>query len=143
MLEEVKVIVESYNLLNTKVGKVDYKFFESEKEECLYYFYPLLERLCREYLAETNRWSIEVYENNRYKTLNSILSSNIIHTEELTERIRSIYQEDGPRNKYMHGGFFTSEGYVQGLITDVKQIVFCMMIFKVLSSNSSSECQKD
>lgn len=99
--------IKYYEDTQTKevIGKIDVDILYEEKTECLYYIFPLIEKMILEifklvpgsdveYIEQgIMRTPISIIENNNSY---SVLPSNIIYI------IKKYFKENGPRNKLFH-----------------------------------------
>lgn len=104
------------------IGVIDFEILESRDIMCLYYLFPLIERLVVEILKYKTDADIEFFKQGTYRTLNSIVfkeenskyfDSNIINY------ITRYYADNGLRNKLLH---FRGETYIDVSIVDLLEI---------------------
>ena len=91
-------------MINT-IGKIDLDLLENRTEISLYYLFPLIERLVVEILKYKTDTNVECYEQGKYRTLYSILSSEEntkYFDKNLVNLIKEYFKEDGLRNKLLH-----------------------------------------
>lgn len=106
---ELKELIEEFNSTNFNFGVIDYDFLVSDhiEYERFYYYFPMIERVVREIIHHTDELDIESYENQTYRTLNSIITINkndieLIFGEEITYFLVEVYGDGGIRNDVMH-----------------------------------------
>lgn len=127
MNSKVIKFIDEFNSDNTNIGEVDYYFWLMKSYEALYYFYPLIERLLINIIAIESRGRIEVGNQERLKTANSVLSTNIIVNENITNKLRNIFGEEGPRNSLLHGYAFKNDTKLARHLIEVKCLTLELM----------------
>ncbi|WOO87749.1 hypothetical protein RZE82_02130 [Mollicutes bacterium LVI A0039] len=127
MNSKVINFINEFNSESTNIGEVDYYFWLMKSYEALYYFYPLLERLLINIVALESRWTIEVDSQRRLKTANSVLNDNIIVNEKVTNKLKKIFGENGPRNLLLHGNAFKNDENLSRHLIEVKCLTLELM----------------
>lgn len=85
--------------------EIDYTLFNINNAHCLYYFFPLIERLVIETLALSSLLKIEKDEQGTLRTLNSVLCTEEckqIFDDKILKKLSYYFNEIGLRNKMMH-----------------------------------------
>ncbi len=122
-----KDLIVKFNKENNIIGEVDIYYWELNSFETLYYFYPLMERLIINILSIEGREKIEIQDSQRMKTLNEILKDNMIISEYVTDKLKCIYNEEGNRNKLLHGEIFKDNINIIKHIYEVRWITSLLM----------------
>ncbi len=122
-----KDLIVKFNKENNIIGEVDIYYWELNSFETLYYFYPLMERLIINILSIEGREKIEIQDSQRMKTLNEILKDNMIISEYVTDKLKCIYNEEGNRNKLLHGDMFKNNINIIKHIYEVRWITSLLM----------------
>lgn len=89
------------------IGQIDVDILYEEKAECLYYIFPLIERMVLEIFKLVPESDVEYIEQGRMKTPISIIENNDSYNilpNNIIDIIKKYYKEDGPRNKLLHVG---------------------------------------
>ena len=89
------------------IGKIDVDLLYGEKVECLYYIFPLIERMILEIFKLVPESDVEYIEQGIMKTPISIIENNDSYSvlpSYIIDIIKKYYKEDGPRNKLFHIG---------------------------------------
>ncbi len=122
-----KDVIEKFNKRNNIIGEIDIYYWGLNSFETLYYFYPLMERLIINILSIEGREKIEIQDSQRMKTLNEILKDNMIISEYVTDKLKCIYNEEGNRNKLLHGEIFKDNINIIKHIYEVRWITSLLM----------------
>ncbi|MDY0277952.1 MAG: hypothetical protein RBQ97_07695 [Acholeplasma sp.] len=91
--------------LTEYVGVIDIGIFLSSDANILYYLFPLIEKTVLEILKFKYDTDVEVINQGKYRTLNSLIEipKNRRHFSETVIKDLCIYfEDDGLRNKLMH-----------------------------------------
>lgn len=89
------------------IGQIDVDILYEEKVECLYYIFPLIERMVLEIFKLVPESDVEYIEQGIMKTPISIIENNdscSVLPSYIIDIIKKYYKEDGPRNKLFHIG---------------------------------------
>lgn len=89
------------------IGQIDIDILYKEKVECLYYIFPLIERMVLEIFKLVPESDVEYIEQGKMKTPISIIENNDSYNvlpSYIIDIIKKYYKEDGPRNKLFHIG---------------------------------------
>ena len=89
------------------IGQIDVEILHEEKVECLYYIFPLLEKMILEIFKLVPESDVEYIEQGIMKTPISIIENNDsskVLPSYIIDIIKKYYKEDGPRNKLLHIG---------------------------------------
>lgn len=85
------------------LGNIDYELLNSNKAESLYYSLPLIERIILEIYKLVPDSNIESFEQGIMRTPMKIMEANEeVLPKDLLENIKTIYKDDGLRNKIFH-----------------------------------------
>lgn len=85
------------------LGNIDCEILNSNKAESLYYSLPLIERIILEIYKLVPESNIESIEQGIMRTPVKIIEANEqVLPKELLEKIKTIYQDNGLRNKIFH-----------------------------------------
>lgn len=91
----------------TVIGQIDVEILHEEKVECLYYIFPLIEKMILEIFKLVPESDVEYIEQGIMKTPISIIENNDsskVLPSYIIDIIKKYYKEDGPRNKLLHIG---------------------------------------
>lgn len=89
------------------IGQIDVEILHEEKVECLYYIFPLIEKMILEIFKLVPESDVEYIEQGIMKTPISIIENNDsskVLPSYIIDIIKKYYKEDGPRNKLLHIG---------------------------------------
>lgn len=89
------------------IGEIDVDILYEEKIECLYYAFPLIERMVLEIFKLVPESDVEYIEQGIMKTPISIIENNDSYSilpSYIIDIIKKYYKEDGIRNKLFHIG---------------------------------------
>ena len=89
------------------IGQIDVEILHEEKVECLYYIFPLIEKMILEIFKLVPESDVEYIEQWIMKTPISIIENNDsskVLPSYIIDIIKKYYKEDGPRNKLLHIG---------------------------------------
>ena len=89
------------------IGQIDVEILHEEKVECLYYIFPLIEKMILEIFKLVPESDVEYIEQGIMKTPISIIENNDsskVLPSYIIYIIKKYYKEDGPRNKLLHIG---------------------------------------
>lgn len=131
MKDNVVKLINDFNASNNNIGEIDYYFWSLNSYEALYYFYPLMERLIINIVAKESRRNVEVYNQERLKTANSVLSNNTIISQHITDKLIDIFKDDGLRNSIMHGKRVVNNNKLLKHLCDVKCLTLILMKYYI------------
>lgn len=89
------------------IGQIDVEILHEEKVECLYYIFPLIEKMILEIFKLVPESDVEYIEQGIMKTPISIIENNDsskVLPSYIIDIIKKYYKDDGPRNKLLHIG---------------------------------------
>ena len=89
------------------IGQIDVEILHEEKVECLYYIFPLIEKMILKIFKLVPESDVEYIEQGIMKTHISIIENNDsskVLPSYIIDIIKKYYKEDGPRNKLLHIG---------------------------------------
>ena len=89
------------------IGQIDVEILHEEKVECLYYIFPLIEKMILEIFKLVPESDVEYIEQGIMKTPISIIENNDsskVLPSYIIDIIKKYYKEDGLRNKLLHIG---------------------------------------
>lgn len=110
MDKEIRIALIKYfenNETKKVIGQIDIDLLCEEKVECLYYIFPLIERMILEIFKLVPESDVEYIEQGIMKTPISIIENNDSYSvlpSYIIDIIKKYYKEDGPRNKLFHIG---------------------------------------
>ena len=85
---------------------IDYNMFIQNELTCLFYFFPLIERLFIETLSLSNIFNTEVKEQGTIRTINSLVieikNTKDVYDDNTISKLSKYYKEDGIRNLLFH-----------------------------------------
>lgn len=89
------------------IGQIDIDMLYKEKVECLYYIFPLIEKMILEIFKLVPESDVEYIEQGIMKTPISIIENNNSYNilpSHIIDIIKKYFKEDGARNKIFHIG---------------------------------------
>lgn len=110
MDKEIRIALIKYfenDETKSVIGQIDIDLLYEKKVECLYYIFPLIERMILEIFKLVPESDVEYIEQGIMKTPISIIENNDSYSvlpSYIIDIIKKYYKEDGPRNKLFHMG---------------------------------------
>jgi len=89
------------------IGQIDIDMLYKEKVECLYYIFPLIEKMILEIFKLVPESDVEYIEQGIMKTPISIIENNNSYNilpSHIIDIIKKYFKENGARNKIFHIG---------------------------------------
>lgn len=97
-------IYEDMETINL-IGKIDTEFLNENRIECLYYIFPLIERIVLEIYKLVPEADVEHFEQGTMRTIKSLIDNNKdldVLPKYINELVIKYYGDNGIRNELFH-----------------------------------------